>query len=190
MVVFKYISLAFSIFPGNQNGQQSLKPLEKTILQRSGHSKFIYCCDAGLGSEGNREFNHMGERSFIVTQSINFNGMPECNLNLAQAVVYLSLAPRSNALYRAYETAKIDARNQLAEPVPLNIRNAPTSLMEELHYGEGYTYAHDTEEKIARMTCLPERLEGRRYYLPTEEGTEKVWKERLERSRAFRLVET
>lgn len=86
--------------------------------------------------------------------------------------------------------AKIDARNQLAEPVPLNIRNAPTSLMEELHYGEGYTYAHDTEEKIARMTCLPESLEGRRYYLPTEEGTEKVWKERLARSRAFRLGET
>lgn len=85
--------------------------------------------------------------------------------------------------------AKIDARNQLAEPVPLNIRNAPTSLMEELHYGEGYTYAHDTEEKIARMTCLPESLEDRRYYLPTEEGTEKVWKERLERSRAFRLGE-
>ena len=112
-------------------------------------------------------------------QACHFNGMPECNLNLAQAVVYLSLAPRSNALYRAYETAKIDARNQLAEPVPLNIRNAPTSLMEELHYGEGYTYAHDTEEKIARMTCLPESLEGRRYYLPTEEGTEKVWKERL-----------
>ena len=123
-------------------------------------------------------------------QACHFNGMPECNLNLAQAVVYLSLAPRSNALYRAYETAKIDARNQLAEPVPLNIRNAPTSLMEELHYGEGYTYAHDTEEKIARMTCLPESLEDRRYYLPTEEGTEKVWKERLERSRAFRLGET
>ena len=122
-------------------------------------------------------------------QACHFNGMPECNLNLAQAVVYLSLAPRSNALYRAYETAKIDARNQLAEPVPLNIRNAPTSLMEELHYGEGYTYAHDTEEKIARMTCLPESLKGRRYYLPTEEGTEKVWKERLERSRAFRLGE-
>ena len=123
-------------------------------------------------------------------QACHFNGMPECNLNLTQAVVYLSLAPRSNALYRAYETAKIDARNQLAEPVPLNIRNAPTSLMEELHYGEGYTYAHDTEEKIARMTCLPESLEGRRYYLPTEEGTEKVWKERLARSRAFRLGET
>ncbi len=123
-------------------------------------------------------------------QACHFNGMPECNLNLAQAVVYLSLAPRSNALYRAYETAKIDAKNQLAEPVPLNIRNAPTQLMEELHYGEGYTYAHDTEEKIARMTCLPESLKDRRYYLPTEEGTEKVWKERLKRSRAFRLGET
>ena len=122
-------------------------------------------------------------------QGCHFNGMPECNLNLTQAVVYLSLAPRSNALYRAYETAKIDARNQLAEPVPLNIRNAPTRLMEELHYGEGYVYAHDTEDKIARMTCLPESIKDRRYYLPTEEGTEKVWKERLEQSRAFRLEE-
>ncbi|WP_251209128.1 replication-associated recombination protein A [Acetatifactor aquisgranensis] len=120
-------------------------------------------------------------------QACHFNGMPECNLNLTQAVVYLSLAPRSNALYRAYETAKIDARSQLAEPVPLNIRNAPTSLMEELHYGEGYVYAHDTREKIARMTCLPESLKDRRYYLPTEEGTEKIWKERLEQSRTFRL---
>lgn len=120
-------------------------------------------------------------------QACHFIGMPECSLNLTQAVLYLSLAPRSNAVYRAYETAKIDARNQLAEPVPLNIRNAVTSLMEELHYGEGYTYAHDTEDKIARMTCLPESLKDRRYYLPAEEGTEKVWKERLERSRAFRL---
>ena len=118
-------------------------------------------------------------------QACHFNGMPECNLNLTQAVVYLSLAPRSNALYRAYETAKIDARDQLAEPVPLNIRNAVTPLMEELHYGEGYIYAHDTDEKIARMTCLPESLKDRRYYLPTEEGAEKVWKERLEHSRAF-----
>ncbi len=119
-------------------------------------------------------------------QACHFNGMPECSLNLTQAVVYLSLAPRSNALYRAYETAKIDARNQLAEPVPLNIRNAVTSLMEEEHYGEGYIYAHDTEEKIARMTCLPESLKDRHYYLPTEEGMEKMWKERLERSRNFR----
>ncbi|MCM1064999.1 MAG: replication-associated recombination protein A [Eubacterium sp.] len=119
-------------------------------------------------------------------QACHFNGMPECNLNLTQAVVYLSLAPRSNALYRAYETAKADALTQLSEPVPLVIRNAPTQLMNDLHYGQGYIYAHDTEEKIARMTCLPESLKDRRYYLPTEEGGEAVMKERLERSREFR----
>ena len=123
-------------------------------------------------------------------QACHFNGMPECNLNLTQAVVYLSLAPRSNAVYRAYETAKIDAKNQLAEPVPLNIRNAVTPLMEQLHYGDGYTYAHDTEEKIAKMTCLPENLKDRRYYLPGSAGEEKTWKARLEESRAFRLGES
>lgn len=120
-------------------------------------------------------------------QACHFNGMPECNLNLTQAVVYLSLAPRSNALYRAYESAKADALTQLSEPVPLTIRNAPTRLMDDLHYGEGYVYAHDTKEKIARMTCLPENLNGRRYYLPTEEGAERVMKERLEHSRTFRF---
>lgn len=120
-------------------------------------------------------------------QACHFNGMPECNLNLAQAVVYLSLAPRSNAVYKAYENAKVDALTQLAEPVPLVIRNAPTKLMDDLHYGEGYIYAHDTEERMARMTCLPESLKDRRYYLPTEEGAEKGFKERLEQSRAFRL---
>lgn len=119
-------------------------------------------------------------------QACHFNGMPECNLNLAQAVIYLSLAPRSNAVYRAYENAKADALTRLAEPVPLVIRNAPTKLMDDLHYGEGYVYAHDTEERMARMTCLPEGLKDRRYYLPTEEGAEKDFKERLERSRAFR----
>ncbi|MCI9220621.1 MAG: replication-associated recombination protein A [Lachnospiraceae bacterium] len=123
-------------------------------------------------------------------QACHFNGMPECNLNLTQAVVYLSLAPRSNAVYRAYETAKTDAKNQLTEPVPLNIRNAVTPLMEQLHYGEGYTYAHDTEEKIAKMTCLPENLKDRRYYLPGSAGEEKTWKARLEESRAFRLGES
>ena len=122
-------------------------------------------------------------------QACHFNGVPECNLNLAQTVVYLSLAPRSNAVYRAYENAKVDALTQLAEPVPLVIRNAPTKLMDDLHYGEGYIYAHDTEERMARMTCLPESLKDRRYYLPTEEGAEKGFKERLERSRAFRLKE-
>ena len=120
-------------------------------------------------------------------QACHYNGMPECDLNLTQAVVYLSLAPRSNALYRAYENAKADAMTRLNQPVPLVIRNAPTGLMEELHYGEGYVYAHDTREKMARMTCLPEDLKDRRYYLPTEEGTEGIQKERLERSRAFRL---
>lgn len=120
-------------------------------------------------------------------QACHFNGMPECNLNLTQAVIYLSLAPRSNALYRAYETAKADALTQLSEPVPLVIRNAPTRLMDDLHYGEGYVYAHDTEDKIAHMTCLPESLKDRRYYLPTEEGSEGVMKERLERSRDFRF---
>lgn len=120
-------------------------------------------------------------------QACHFNGMPECNLNLAQTVIYLSLAPRSNAVYRAYETARLDASEQLAEPVPLVIRNAPTRLMNELHYGDGYAYAHDTEEKIARMTCLPESLKDKRYYLPTEEGAEKLWRERLEKSRSFRL---
>ena len=116
--------------------------------------------------------------------------MPECDLNLTQAVVYLSLAPRSNALYRAYETAKADAMTRLNQPVPLVIRNAPTELLEDLHYGEGYVYAHDTREKMARMTCLPEDLKDRRYYLPTEEGAENIQKQRLERSRAFRLEET
>ncbi len=120
-------------------------------------------------------------------QACHFNGMPECDLNLTQAVVYLSLAPRSNALYRAYGAAREDAMTRLNQPVPLVIRNAPTDLMEELHYGEGYVYAHDTREKMARMTCLPEDLKERRYYLPTEEGAERIQKERLERSRAFRL---
>ena len=122
-------------------------------------------------------------------QACHFNGMPECNLNLAQTVVYLSLAPRSNAVYRAYEAAKADALTQLSEPVPLVIRNAPTQLMADLNYGTGYVYAHDTQEKIAHMTCLPENLKDRRYYLPGTEGSEGILKDRLERSRAFRLGE-
>ena len=119
-------------------------------------------------------------------QACHFNGMPECNVNLAQAVIYLSLAPRSNAAYRAYEAARADALTRLSEPVPLVIRNAPTRLMDELHYGEGYVYAHDTEEKIAHMTCLPDGLKDRKYYQPGTQGEEKIWKERLEKSRAFR----
>lgn len=133
--------------------------------------------------------NQALQTAVAAYQACHFIGMPECTLSLTQTVVYLSLAPRSNALYRAYETAKADALTRLSEPVPLVIRNAPTQLMDDLHYGEGYVYAHDTAEKIAHMTCLPESLKDRRYYLPTEEGTEGVMKKRLERSRAFRLEE-
>lgn len=133
--------------------------------------------------------NQALQTAVAAYQACHFIGMPECTLSLTQTVVYLSLAPRSNALYRAYETAKADALSRLSEPVPLVIRNAPTRLMGDLHYGEGYVYAHDTEEKISLMTCLPEGLKDRRYYLPTEEGAEGTMKDRLERSRAFRLGE-
>ena len=119
-------------------------------------------------------------------QACHYIGMPECNLSLTQAVVYLSLAPRSNAVYRGYEEAKEDALTHLAEPVPLVIRNAPTDLMKELHYGEGYQYAHDTKEKMARMECLPENLKGRVYYHPTQEGEEKKLKERLEKIKEWK----
>lgn len=119
-------------------------------------------------------------------QACHFNGMPECNVNLTQAVIYLSMAPKSNSSYVAYETAKKDAQTMLSEPVPLIIRNAPTSLMEELHYGEGYIYAHDTEEKLARMTCLPESLKDRKYYRPTASGSESAVREKLAKIEAFR----
>lgn len=119
-------------------------------------------------------------------QSCHFNGMPECNLNLTQAVIYLSLAPRSNAVYMAYEQAKTDAMKMLSDPVPLVIRNAPTGLMEELHYGEGYVYAHDTREKLALMDCLPDSLKDRRYYQPTQEGAEKNFSDRMEALRQLR----
>lgn len=118
-------------------------------------------------------------------QACHFNGMPECNLNLSQAVIYLSLAPKSNAVYRAYEAAKADALSMLSEPVPLVIRNAPTKLMEQLHYGEGYIYAHDTKEKIAHMECMPEKLKDRRYYKPSGQGAEKEMAERLHEIKKF-----
>lgn len=123
-------------------------------------------------------------------QACHFNGMPECNVNLTQAVIYLSMAPKSNSSYVAYETAKKDAQAMLSEPVPLIIRNAPTSLMEELHYGEGYIYAHDTEEKLARMTCLPESLKDRKYYKPTASGSESAVREKLAKIEAFRKAGT
>ena len=121
-----------------------------------------------------------------VYQACHFNGMPECNVNLAHAVTYLSLAPKSNALYIAYEECKKDAVRTLAEPVPLQLRNAPTKLMEDLHYGEGYEYAHNTEEKLTRMSCLPEALQERAYYRPTAQGAEAAAKERLEQIKKWK----
>ncbi len=119
-------------------------------------------------------------------EACHFLGMPECNVNLSHAVIYLAMAPKSNSAYVAYEEAKADAQNMLAEPVPLNIRNAPTNLMKQLHYGEGYVYAHDTEEKMARMQCLPDSLLGRTYYRPNEAGEERQTKKRLEEIRRWK----
>lgn len=119
-------------------------------------------------------------------QACHFNGMPECDVNLAQAVVYLSMAPKSNALYAGYNMAKADAKNMLTEPVPLQIRNGVTSLMQELHYGEGYQYAHDTEEKLTAMECLPDSLRGKEYYQPAGRGAEAEVKERLAQVKAFK----
>ena len=113
-------------------------------------------------------------------QACHFIGMPECSVHLTEAVVYMSLAPKSNALYVAYERAKKDALTMLAEPVPLVIRNAPTKLMKELDYGKGYQYAHDTADKLTNMQCLPDSLLGKEYYFPTEEGTEAKFKARIE----------
>jgi putative ATPase len=112
--------------------------------------------------------------------AVDFIGMPEGNLALAQAVVYLALAPKSNALYTAYAEVQQDVEATAAEPVPLHIRNAPTGLMKGLGYGQGYEYAHDVEGKIADMQCLPDNLRDRTYYHPTNEGVEKRIRERME----------
>lgn len=119
-------------------------------------------------------------------QACHFLGMPECNVHLSHTVIYLSMAPKSNSAYAAYETAKEDAQATMAETVPLNIRNAPTKLMEELHYGEGYVYAHDTGEKMARMQCLPDALIDREYYHPNGQGKEPEIKRRLEQIRQWK----
>src|SRR5436853_1049202 len=111
---------------------------------------------------------------------VDFIGMPEGNLALAQAAVYLSIAPKSNALYIAYGEVQADVERTSAQPVPLHIRNVPTGLMKGLGYGSGYQYAHDLESKVADMQCLPDNLRERVYYRPTNEGTEKRIRERLE----------
>ena len=112
--------------------------------------------------------------------AVDFIGMPEGNLALAQAVVYLSVAPKSNALYTAYGSVQADVEQTAAEAVPLHLRNAPTKLMKGLGYGHGYQYAHDLESKVADMQCLPDNLRDRVYYRPTNEGIEKRIRERME----------
>ena len=106
--------------------------------------------------------------------------MPEGNTALAQAAIYLATAPKSNAVYMAYNHAADDAHQQAADPVPLHLRNAPTKLMKQFDYGKGYQYAHEEPDAIAAMDCLPESLAGRRYYAPTDRGFEKEIKRRLD----------
>jgi putative ATPase len=118
--------------------------------------------------------------SLAARDAVDFLGMPEGNLALAQAVVYLSLAPKSNALYTAYGEVQQDVEQTAADPVPLHLRNAPTGLMKGLGYGQGYQYAHDLEGKVGEMQCLPDNLRGRTYYHPTNEGEEKRLAERME----------
>mgnify|MGYP002606519197 FL=1 len=126
------------------------------------------------------------EIAVAAYQACHFIGMPECSVNLTHAVIYLSMAPKSNAMELAYNEAKADALQHLNEPVPLQIRNAPTRLMGELGYGKGYQYAHDTKEKMAAMQCLPDGLKDRSYYHPTEQGLEARYKERLRQIKAWK----
>jgi putative ATPase len=119
-------------------------------------------------------------------QAMEFLGSPEGDLALAEAVVYLALAPKSNAVYTAFGAVQADIENTRQEPVPLHLRNAPTRLMKELGYAAGYKYAHDEEGRIAEMDCLPEALKGRRYYEPTQEGREKQLAARMEEIRKIR----
>lgn len=113
-------------------------------------------------------------------EACHYIGMPECNCALTEAVVYMAMSPKSNAMEVAYLTAADDARKMISEPVPLNIRNAPTKLMKELGYNDGYMYAHDYEEKITAMQCLPDSLLGKEYYQPGVQGLESKYKTRLE----------
>ena len=126
------------------------------------------------------------EISIAAYQACHFIGMPECSVHLTHAVVFCSLAPKSNALYMAYSSAREDALKMIDEPGPLHIRNAPTSLMKDLGYGDGYIYAHDTEEKLSAMQCLPDSLKDKHYYNPTTQGVEKRVKEHKEQIEAWK----
>jgi putative ATPase len=128
--------------------------------------------------------------AMAARDAVHFIGMPEGNTALAQAAIYLAVTPKSNAVYVAYRQAAADAHNQVAEPVPLHLRNAPTKLMKELDYGKGYRYSHDDPDAVSGMSCLPSGLEGRKYYEPTDEGVEKRIKERLQKLRPKQKTDT
>jgi putative ATPase len=117
------------------------------------------------------------EQTVAAFQAAHFIGMPECSTSLAQAAIYLALAPKSNAVYVGYNMAREDAKNTIAHPVPLHLRNAPTGLLKELGYGKGYKYAHDYKEKVTNMKCLPDNLADKEYYNPTGVGEEQKFKE-------------
>ena len=119
-------------------------------------------------------------------EAIDFLGSPEGDLALAEAVVYLCLAPKSNSVYTAYGAVQREVEETRQEPVPLHLRNAPTKLMKELDYGKGYRYAHNEEGRVADMDCLPDSLKGRSYYKPTQEGREKLLAQRMEEIRRIR----
>jgi putative ATPase len=124
--------------------------------------------------------------TIAAMQAADFVGPPEGNLALAQAAVYLSLAPKSNALYTGYGSVTKDLESMRAEPVPLHLRNAPTGLMKNIGYGKGYQYAHDVEDKVADMECLPESLAGKTYYRPTDQGFEARLRQRMEEIRRIK----
>ncbi len=119
-------------------------------------------------------------------QACHFLGMPECDVHLTHAVTYLAMAPKSNSLYMACEMCKQDVKDLRAEPVPLQLRNAPTKLMKDLEYGRGYEYAHDTQEKLTHMQCMPESLSHREYYYPTVQGEEEEISGRLKKIKEWK----
>ena len=123
-----------------------------------------------------------------VYHACHLIGMPECNVHLAEAVIYMSIAPKSNACDVAYQKASTDARIMLAEPVPMIIRNAPTKLMKDLGYGKNYIYAHDTKDKLTTMDCLPPSLAGKVYYEPGVQGNEARFKQRLDKIKEWKMT--
>ena len=129
---------------------------------------------------------HALQIAVAAYQACHFIGMPECTVHLTEAVIYMSMAPKSNAMDVAYMLARRDAKEHIAEPVPLQIRNAPTKLMKELNYGKDYKFAHDYEEKMTSMQCLPDSLVGREYYKPTEQGMETKYKTKLEQIKEWK----